>query len=249
MRKILVFQHVQHKTLGILDDLMTHYNLRRRYINFSRSYDRQINYKKYHGLIILGGPMGVYEYEQYPQITEELELIRRMIDYSIPILGICLGAQLLANALGGEVFRHKHSEIGWHAVHKTNAGNEDILFNQWQEKEHIFQWHGDTFKLPNNAKLLLEGTGCKNQAFCYQDQCYGFQFHLESDEKMINRWMKTDEFLLDTSSDPFIANKVKHDTSLYIERSHKLAQSTFSQFFENFFNSTSKIATLGSKGI
>jgi len=103
--------------------------------------------------------------------------------------------------------------------------------------------------LPNNAKLLLEGTGCKNQAFCYQDQCYGFQFHLESDEKMINRWMKTDQFLLDTSSDPFIANKVKQDTSLYIQRSHKLAQSTFSQFFENFFNSTSKIATLGSKGI
>jgi GMP synthase (glutamine-hydrolysing) len=248
MSKILVFQHAPHKTLGILDQVMTHYNLRRRYVNFSRGYDRRINFKKYQGLIILGGSMGVYERKQFPHLNYEIEIIRTMYELGVPILGICLGSQLIAHSFGGAVYPHKEKEIGWHDVKKTKLASTDPLFKAWHDNESVFQWHGDTFDLPDSSKLLIEGDGCKHQAFKLGDTTYGFQFHLESDSAMIKRWLATEQYLNDTKANyTELTNKIQKETQIFMLRNQQLAEKTFSFFFENFIDSASKVVTLSTK--
>ncbi len=248
MSKILVFQHAPHKTLGILDQVMTHYNLRRRYVNFSRGYGKRIHFKKYHGLIILGGSMGVYERERYPHLNYEIEIIQSMHELGVPILGVCLGSQLIAHSFGGEVYPNKEKEIGWYDIKKTILGGYDPLFKDWRDNESVFQWHGDTFNLPVSAKLLMEGHGCKHQAFKLGDTTYGFQFHLETDGPMIKRWLATDQYLNDTkANDTELTNKIQKETKIFMLRNQQLAENTFSLFFENFIDSASKVVTLRTK--
>lgn len=122
-------------------------------------------------LIVMGGPMGVYEETQYPWLATEKALIRDAIAAGKPVLGICLGAQLIAAALGAKVYPNKEKEIGWFPVqfHTDLAPSPTT----------VFHWHGDTFDLPANAVHLAETAVCKNQAFCIGDRVYGLQFHFE----------------------------------------------------------------------
>lgn len=119
----------------------------------------------------MGGPMGVYEEEQYPWLTTEKKLIREAIAAGKPVLGICLGAQLIAAALGAKVYPNKEKEIGWYPVqfHPDLAPSPTT----------VFHWHGDTFDLPENAEHLAETPVCKNQAYRVGDRVYGLQFHFE----------------------------------------------------------------------
>lgn len=190
MPKLLVFQHVPYEILGTLDPLLRNSGFRIKYVNFGRHPDAVPKLDGYDGLIVLGGPMNVEEVEEHPNLNTEVELIRDAIDRELPILGICLGSQLLAKALGAKVYENKEKEIGWYDVSPTKEGETDPLLCHLNGVEKIFQWHGDTFKVPKGAKLLASSPLCKNQAFRYGDHIYGFQFHLEVDEPMIERWLR-----------------------------------------------------------
>ncbi len=122
-------------------------------------------------LVVMGGPMGVYEEAQYPWLAMEKSLIRDAIAAGKPVLGICLGAQLIAAALGAKVYPNAEKEIGWFPVqfHDELAPSPAT----------VFHWHGDTFDLPDNAVHLAETPICKNQAFRIGDRVYGLQFHFE----------------------------------------------------------------------
>jgi GMP synthase (glutamine-hydrolysing) len=122
-------------------------------------------------LIVMGGPMGVYEETQYPWLAVEKELIRGAIAANKPVLGICLGAQLIAAALGAKVYPNREKEIGWYPVtfHEPLAPSPGT----------VFHWHGDTFDLPAGATRLAETPVCKNQAYRVGDRVYGLQFHFE----------------------------------------------------------------------
>jgi GMP synthase (glutamine-hydrolysing) len=133
--------------------------------------------------------MHVGDREQHPHLTVELELIREAIDLGLPVLGICLGAQLIATALGARVYSNQVKEIGWYPVFPTPAAMEDALFNNFGKVEHIFQWHSDTFDLPAGAVHLASSQTCPTQAFRYGTTVYGLQFHLEVDERLIERWL------------------------------------------------------------
>ena len=236
MPRLLVFQHVAHEILGTLDPLLREAGFRIKYVNFQRHPDAAPNLTGYDGLIVLGGPMNVDEVEKYPNLETEVRLIREAVQRDMPVLGICLGSQLLAKALGAKVKKNPEKEIGWYHVAPTKDGESDPLLSNFHNKELIFQWHGDTFDLPKGAKLLASSPLCKNQAFKFGDNIYGFQFHLEVDKPMIERWLNVPENKreieeLDGKIDP---DRIKSDTPQYIARLTELSNSVFGNFIELF---------------
>ena len=144
----------------------------------------------YKALIILGGPMNVYEEEKYPYLSKLDFLIKQAIAAQKPVLGICLGGQLMAKALGARVRKNDVKEIGWYPVQLTSMGRQDAIFNGLPPEFMVFQWHEDTFELPVNATLLAQGNTCLNQTFVYGKNAYGFQFHLEVTPQMISTWVE-----------------------------------------------------------
>ena len=150
-------------------------------------------------LVIMGGPMGVYEMDRYPHLMTGSRLIREAINRGMKILGVCLGAQMVAYCLGSEVYHGPQEEIGWHSIDLTGDGLKDPLMRKlaihprvgdfWR-KFKVFHWHGDTFDLPIGAVLLARSDLYKTQAFRYSDNVYGFQFHIEVTKDMINEWLE-----------------------------------------------------------
>src|SRR6266581_810063 len=190
MRRLLVFQHVPFEILGTLNSLLKARGFRIRYANFGRHPEAHPKVTHYNGLVVLGGPMNVDELAQHPHLAVEVQLIGQAIEGGIPVLGICLGAQLIAKALGAPVYANGAKEIGWYEVSPTSAAKDDPLFRDFGAVEKIFQWHGDTFELPAGAVQLAASRTCPRQAFRYGTNVYGFQFHLEVDEPLIERWLR-----------------------------------------------------------
>lgn len=133
-------------------------------------------------LIVMGGPMGVYDTQQYPWLETEKALIRAAIDQSRIVLGICLGAQLIADVCGAKVRRNPCREIGWHPVRRNPALSHHPAAALFPSETDAFHWHGDTFELPNRAWLLASSDACDNQCFLLGDRIMGLQFHLETTE-------------------------------------------------------------------
>jgi len=132
------------------------------------------------GLVVLGGPMGVGDVEAYPHLGDEIDLLARAVAADVPVLGVCLGAQLLAHALGAEVFPAPAPEVGLGSVTLTPAGERDVVLGGAGRRLPVLHWHGDTFALPDGAELLASSDRCVNQAF--RVGCaYGLQFHVELD--------------------------------------------------------------------
>jgi GMP synthase-like glutamine amidotransferase len=134
-------------------------------------------------LIVMGGPMNVYDETKYPWLVKEKKFIGETIDSGKFVLGICLGGQLVADVLGGKVRRNNHKEIGWFHVMKTAEGSR--YFKSFPGEFMAFHWHGDTFDVPPGAARLAESEGCVNQAFEYDKNVLALQFHLESSEASI----------------------------------------------------------------
>jgi GMP synthase-like glutamine amidotransferase len=131
-------------------------------------------------LIVMGGPMGIYDEAIYPWLADEKILIKEAIAAGKIVLGICLGAQLIADVLGGKVTRNPHKEIGWLPISINPAAAAHPIAQIFARYPEVFHWHGDTFALPPGAVHLASSEGCANQAYVVQDQVYGFQFHLET---------------------------------------------------------------------
>ena len=131
-------------------------------------------------LIIMGGPMGVYDEDQHPWLIEEREYIRKAIEAGKKVLGICLGAQLIASVMGANISRNAYKEIGWFPIHRTSDALSCQLGKLWPETIKVFHWHGDTFSLPKGAHWLASSEACPHQAFVLEDRIFGFQFHLET---------------------------------------------------------------------
>ncbi|MGH8076763.1 MAG: type 1 glutamine amidotransferase [Lysobacter sp.] len=189
MSRLLVFQHVAAEPLGTLDPLIRRRGHRVRFTNFERHPDAQPNTDRYRGLIVLGGPMNVGDQASRPHLRTELLAIERMLAQGKPVLGICLGAQLLAHVLGAPIRRIPQPEIGWHRLETTAAGRADPVLSHLGESASVFQWHGYHFEVPQGASHLARTDSCEQQAFRWGDNAYGFQFHLEMDEHLIERWL------------------------------------------------------------
>jgi len=134
----------------------------------------------YDWLVVMGGPMGIRDQADYPWLTREAECLRGAIATGKTVVGICLGAQLIAAALGARVYRNGHNEIGWFPIELTAEGQASRLLSRLPHRLDVFHWHGDTFELPDGAVHLARSDGCEHQAFLLDQRVLGLQFHLES---------------------------------------------------------------------
>lgn len=141
-------------------------------------------------LIIMGGPMGAYEENLYPWLTTEKRFISQAINKGVRVLGICLGAQLIAAALGAKVYPNARKEIGWFPINLIENSIKSALLRRLPAEILAFHWHGDTFDLPAGAKHLAESAACKNQAFSYANQVLALQFHLDLKRENIEQLIK-----------------------------------------------------------
>lgn len=186
---VLVLRHVPHEHLGALSAIFRKNRLPIRYLDMWKKWLSFPALPRVRGLVIMGGPMGVYEEDKYPFLKKEIAFIKKYIRTGRPALGICLGSQLLAKALGGRVFPSKRKEIGWYKVSLTPAGKRDAFFKTAPSSPWVFQWHGDTFTLPRGARHLARSPLCRHQAFRFGDNVYALQFHPEVDRAMVLEWM------------------------------------------------------------
>ncbi len=236
MRRILVFQHVAHEILGTLNPLLKGAGFRIRYVNFGRDPAAEPRIEGYEGLIVLGGPMNVDQVDRFPHLRTETERIQDALDRDIPVLGICLGAQLIARALGAEVGPAHRKEIGWYDVSVSEPGRGDPLLSHFAPTERIFQWHGDTFDIPRGAQHLASSEFCPNQAFRYGDKVYGLQFHLEVDGPLIDRWLELPAHRAEMRAAAGVADAetIRNETAARIDQARDLADRTFGRWIRTF---------------
>jgi len=234
--KLLVCQHVAYEPLGTLNPLLKDAGFRLRYVNFGRHPDAQPSLEGYGGMVILGGPMNVDDVAGHPHLRTELRLIEDALRAGVPVLGICLGAQLIARALGAPVRPNEEKEIGWFDVALTDEARDDRLLAPFEPNERVFQWHGDTFETPRGAVRLAHSQTCANQAFRYGDNVYGLQFHLEVDERMIERWLRVEAMRREIESlgGEAHAERIRAETPVRIERLKALSDATFGEFVRLF---------------
>jgi GMP synthase (glutamine-hydrolysing) len=228
---VLIIKHVEIEGPGLIEDC-----LRQERISYQiLTLEPGVHLPKldaFSHIVILGGPMNVYEEDRYPFLRDEDLFIKEAIQRGKSVLGICLGAQLIAKALGSKVFKAPIKEIGWYDVSLTKIGSNDPLFSNLPKKFPVFQWHEDTFEIPEKAKLLVISDSVLHQAFRYGENAYGLQFHLEVTREMITEWMKTYEEEFEGSQPPLLSKlKILSDTELKIEPYKKRGM----RFLKNFF--------------
>ncbi len=178
-------QNIQCETLGLLEQMFLNDGYEIQKVN-AQNDPVPTSPLGYDAIVILGGPMAVYD--NLPYLRKEEEIIKNAIKNDTPVLGICLGSQLIAQAAGGHVYKGKKKEIGWYNVYLTPASSNDIFRGFTHKMIRIFQWHGDTYDLPPNAKILAY-SDLYPQAFRI-GSAVGIQFHFEVDEPLIQSWIK-----------------------------------------------------------
>ncbi|MGO9451462.1 MAG: type 1 glutamine amidotransferase [Candidatus Binataceae bacterium] len=180
MAKIYVLQNHRVENLGTIADALQGAALAWQYVRVYEGQPVPKDMKGAGGLIVMGGPMAVYQADKYPFLREEMRLIEDAAKQDLPVLGVCLGAQIVAGALGAKVVKNPAGkEIGWHQVTLADAATEDRLFRGVAPTITPFHWHGDIFDLPAGATPLASSDKTPCQAFRYGSSVYALQFHLE----------------------------------------------------------------------
>lgn len=229
MAKVLVIQHVPHEGLGTIGPALSGAGLG---ADFLKVYEDKVprGLEGYSALVVLGGPMGVYEDGAYPFIKEELALIQRALKSKLPTLGVCLGSQLLAKAAGADVYKGKAKEIGWYTVSLTDEGVEDPLLLGFPEEFTVFQWHGDTFDVPEDGVNLAGSKLFPNQLIKVGPRAYGVQFHLEVTEAMVREWVEINRDELGPLKGKVDPDRIIKETPSRIEGLHRLGKAFLARF-------------------
>jgi GMP synthase (glutamine-hydrolysing) len=181
------------------------------------------------GLVVFGGEMNADETERYPYLLMQRQLMRQAVDAGMPVLGICLGAQMLARALDARVYRAPVRELGFKPVRITEAGQADPLLGAFHSGDRVFQWHEDTFDLPDGAELLAAGDDVQVQAFRIGRNAWGVQFHFEVDAAGVDAWLRVAEPSLERVWKRS-ADDVREELRLYLDAQQQRSRPLFKAF-------------------
>ncbi len=186
MSTVIAIRHVAFENLGAFERALRDRGYAIRYIDAATDDLAGLPYDEAESVFVLGGPIGAYEEALYPFLDDELRFIEKRLAAKRPIFGICLGAQLMARALGARVYPAKAKELGWAPIALTEAGARSVL--QPLGSGPVLHWHGDTFDLPHGATRLASTTICENQAFSYGANALALQFHIEAEARDLEPW-------------------------------------------------------------
>lgn len=197
--RVHCFMHVPYEGLGYIETWLNQQQIEPSYTRFYENMSVP-NVDDVDFLIIMGGPMSVYEDDKYDWMAQEKLFIREAIATGKIVLGICLGSQLIAEALGAKVYPNHQKEIGWFDISKTEEGKRDKMLETIAETMRIFHWHGDTYNLPANSRHLFYSANCKHQAFMYTGKVLGLQFHPEINQSLISGLLEAGKDELSTKT-------------------------------------------------
>lgn len=192
-------QHVPFEGLGSMESTLQASGHR---LSSTHLYEKQLfpALEEIDWLIIMGGPMGVHDETEYPWLRPEKEFIKQAITAGKTVLGICLGAQLIAAALGAHVHKSQHKEIGWFNIHRDSKADSTVLAAAIPQQAEVFHWHGDTFDIPTGATPIASSRACQNQGFIFDNRVVGLQFHLETTPELVQELINKSRDELDGSS-------------------------------------------------
>lgn len=188
--RVVAFRHVPFEDLGLIAPALAGLGIDYVYADPHRPGAVIPDVSDADGLIFMGGPMSVND--DLAHLRAEEVIIRDAVARGVPVLGVCLGSQLIARALGARVYRNQVKEIGWFDIEFTEAAGSDVLFTGLPHPETVFHWHGETFDLPPGAVWLARSRACAHQAYRVGSNVYGLQFHLEVTPAIISDWCTQD---------------------------------------------------------
>lgn len=229
----LVLRNSAHEGLGVLGTILRDAGIQHRTVDLAGGDAAPQDLRGAGGLIILGGPASLCDPDAHPHLAEECALVEQAITGGRPVLGICLGAQIIAHVLGARVYHGSRREVGWGTVELTEEAQADPIFVDRASPLGVFHLHGDTYDLPTDAHLLARSDLYEHQAFEWGAQVYGFQFHLELTPSMIIRLMTDPEmraYVTEAGADP---DALAAAADAEVEGMAGTARAVFERFFEH----------------
>ncbi len=228
----IVLRHAAAEGLGLLANALRDYGVHHRYLDVARGDPLPKDIRTVGGVIVLGGPMPAYEADRHPFLETESAFLEKAIEAGRPVLGVCLGAQMIAQVLGARVYPGERREVGWAPVELTEDGRDDPLFAGLGDSLTVFHMHGDTYELPPDAVHLARSPAYEQQAFRLGDTVYGFQFHLEFTEPIIQRLAtepQSQRYIVEAGVDP---KQLLAETSQRVSDLAEAAQGVFGRYFQ-----------------
>jgi len=227
--EIHYLQHVPYEGLGFIEDWARRQGHTLTNTQLFKTEDLP-QPEKIDALIVMGGPMGIAEKKNYPWLEIEKKFIERCIAEKIKVLGICLGAQLIADILEAKVFTMPEKEIGWFPVEWTNNARSHPLLDFLPSKQTVLHWHGDMFQIPDGALNLATSTYCKNQGFLKDDHILGLQFHMEMTQKGLNYLINNSPKELFSTTDHNIQNPRTMLNGSHFSENHRIMEQLLNKF-------------------
>jgi GMP synthase (glutamine-hydrolysing) len=227
----LVLRHAQAEGVGLLGNALRERGIHHRALDIARGEPVPKDLRGVGGLIVLGGPMGAYEHDKFPFLRSEMAILEKAIAAGRPVLGICLGAQLIAQVLGARIYAGDRREVGWAPVTLTDDGRNDPLFAGGDGTLTVFHLHGDTYELPPDGVNLATSPLYEQQAFRWGEIVYGFQFHLEFTESIIGRLAQepdSQRYMTEAGAD---VKRIVAETPAHVRDLTDIAQRVFENYF------------------
>jgi GMP synthase-like glutamine amidotransferase len=194
---VLIIKNIENEGPGTIEEYLKDKAMAYSILNMNSCHAEIPDVKDYSHLVLMGGPQAIYNIDNHPFLHFEAAITRAFIKSNKPVLGICLGAQMIAYAIGADVYQGKTQELGWYKVSLTDEGIKDPLMSalalENRKEAEVFQWHGDTFALHEKAVRIASSPDYENQAFRYKNNVYALQFHIEITPEMIREWFEKEE--------------------------------------------------------
>jgi len=227
-RTAVILQHDPSIHLGNIGPVLTEHGYDLRIVDVTTEDVSAIDPAEADLVVVLGGEMGAYQTDEFPFLEQEKELLRERIAAERPVLGVCLGAQLMAGALGERVYKGETTQIGYRRVEPTTAGTDSPI--RHFDGVPVVEWHGDTFELPEQATLLASSSDYSNEAFAIGGFALAVQFHPEVTDEMHEAWVadgynELDELAIDPDA-------LRRDREVYSARMQEASRAAFSEWLE-----------------